>query len=101
MYILCFCYVDTTGCVAVIYSESAATSLVVHNILKQRAELSVEECYAVSYAAYTVAVFNRESSDNIAPSPAIILYNNVTALSRKSKLSSSFMHMHLTNQYNN
>ena len=68
---------NSVGCVVIMHSD--LPQLVVHSILREEAtELSVEECFTVPFGSYTVAVFNRESSNMIAPNPATVLYVTVS-----------------------
>ena len=68
---------NSVGCVIIMHSD--LPQLVVHSILREEAtELSVEECFAVPFGSYTVAVFNRESSNMIAPNPATVSYITVS-----------------------
>ena len=62
---------NSVGCVVIMHSD--LPQLVVHSILREEAtELSVEECLTVPFGSYSVAVFNRESSNMIAPNPATV-----------------------------
>ena len=66
------------GCVVIMHS--AMPQLVVHSISREGAtESSVQECFTVPFGSYTVAVFNRESSNMIALDPATVSYVTITA----------------------
>ena len=68
---------NSVGCVVIMHSD--LPQLVVHSILREEAtELSVEECFTVPFGSYAVAVFNRESSNMIAPNPATVSYITVS-----------------------
>ena len=69
---------NSVGCVVIMHS--AMPQLVVHSISRERAtDTSVEECFTVPFGSYTVAVFNRESSNMIALDPATVSYVTITA----------------------
>ena len=83
---------NSVGCVVIMHS--AMPQLVVHSISREGAtESSVQECFTVPFGSYTVAVFNRESSNMIALDPATVSYVTITAAATSKYMHTMALHI--------